>query len=133
MESPQLKNDKLFKNTAIIMMREKEHYKICNRVAQRRNIKIFRADVTASLSGLVDKSLEMEKIMLKNLNIKKEKNFTLVSQGLLGSKNDIIVDDVNYPKTIYGICNGQGDFIRNLNKKQTNLIQKLKKKYNIQV
>ena len=120
------------KNTAIIIDAGKGTLQdSAIELAQRRNIKIFRADVTASLSGLVDKSLEMEKIMLKNFNIKKEKNFTLVSQGLL-FENDI-VDDVNYPKTIYGICNGQGDFIRNLNKKQTNLIQKLKKKYNIQV
>ena len=102
-------------------------------LAQRRNIKIFRTDVTASLSGLIDKSLEMEKIMDKNFNIKKEKDYTLVSQGLLGSKNDLIVDDVNNPKVIYGICNGKGDFLRKLNKKQSKLILKLKKKFNIQL
>ena len=102
-------------------------------LAQRRNIKIFRTDVTASLSGLIDKSLEMEKIMEKNFNIKKENDHTLVSQGLLGSKNDFIVDDVNNPKAIYGICDGKGDFIRKLTKKQIALITKLKKKYNIQL
>ena len=102
-------------------------------LAQRRNIKIFRTDVTAALSGLIDKSLEMEKIMLKNFNIKKEKNYTLVSKGLLGSKNDIIVDDVNNPKVVYGVCNGKGDFFRKLDKKQSRLILGMKKKYNLKV
>ena len=102
-------------------------------LAQRRNIKIFRTDVTAALNGLIDKSLEMEKMMEKNFNIKKEKNYTLVSQGLLGSKNDIIVDDVNNPKTIYGVCNGKGDFLRKLNKKQSQIISILKKKYNLKI
>ena len=71
--------------------------------------------------------------MEKNFNIKKEKNYTLVSQGLLGSKNDIIVDDVNNPKTIYGVCNGKGDFLRKLNKKQSQIISILKKKYNLKI
>jgi hypothetical protein len=102
-------------------------------LAQRRNIKIFRTDVTAALNGLIDKSLEMEKMMEKNFNIKKEKNYTLVSQGLLGSKNDIIVDDVNNPKRIYGVCNGKGDFYRKLDKKQSQIISILKKKYNLKI
>ena len=124
----------LLKNTAIIIDAGKGTLQNnAIELAQRRNIKIFRTDVTASLSGLIDKSLEMEKIMDKNFNIKKEKDYTLVSQGLLGSKNDLIVDDVNNPKVIYGICNGKGDFLRKLNKKQSKLILKLKKKFNIQL
>ena len=124
----------LLKNTAIIIDAGKGTMQNdAIELAQRRNIKIFRTDITAALSGLIDKSLEMEKIMDKNFNIKKEKNYTLVSQGLLGSKNDIIVDDVNNPKFIYGVCNGKGDFLRKLNKNQNRLILNLKKKYNLQV
>ena len=48
-------------------------------------------------------------------------------------KNDIIVDDVNNPKFIYGVCNGKGDFLRKLNKNQNRLILNLKKKYNLKV
>ena len=124
----------LLKNTAIIIDAGKGT--IQNKaieLAQRRNIKIFRTDVTAALSGLVDKSIEMEKIMDRNFNIKKEKNYTLVSQGLLGSKNDIIVDDVNNPKAIYGVCNGKGDFFRKLDKKQSKIILGIKKKYNLKI
>ena len=124
----------LLKNTAIVIDAGKGTMQNdAIELAQRRNIKIFRTDITAALSGLIDKSLEMEKIMDKNFNIKKENNYTLVSQGLLGSKNDIIVDDVNNPKFIYGVCNGKGDFLRKLNKNQNRLILNLKKKYNLQV
>ena len=122
------------KNTAIIIDAGKGTLQDkAIELAQRRNIKIFRTDITAALSGLIDKSLEMEKMMEKNFNIKKEKNYTLVSQGLLGSKNSIIVDDVNNPKAIYGICNGKGDFFRKLDNKQSKIILGLKKKYNLKV
>ena len=51
----------------------------------------------------------------------------IISGGLLAGLGDIVVDDINKPKFIYGISNGKGDFIRNLNKKQKNNIKKISK------
>ena len=120
------------KNTAIIIdagkgTLDKKAYEI----AYKRNIKIFRTDVTASLSGLIEKSIVMEKIVEKKFNIKRKKGYRLVSQGLLGRNNDIVVDDVDKPTIIYGISNGKGDFIRNIKLNKRNLINKIKRKYSI--
>ena len=52
----------------------------------------------------------------------------IVSGGLIGDKNDIIVDNFNNPKIIYGIADGKGDFIKNLNKKNKIRLEKLKNK-----
>ena len=51
----------------------------------------------------------------------------IISGGLLADLGDIVVDDINKPKFVYGISNGNGDFIRNLNKKQKNNIKKISK------
>ena len=55
---------KLIKNTAIIIDAGKGTLKNnAVKYAKKRNIKIFRTDITASLAGLINKSLEMEKII----------------------------------------------------------------------
>jgi len=40
-------------------------------------------------------------------------NKKFISRGLIGVKGDIVVDNINNPKIIYGICNGTGGFEKN--------------------
>ena len=48
----------------------------------------------------------------KTFKVRKINNLRLISPGLLGQKNDLIVDNPMQPKFIYGICDGTGDFKR---------------------
>ena len=41
------------------------------------------------------------------------KNKRFISRGLIGAKGDIVVDNINNPKIIYGICDGTGGFEKN--------------------
>ena len=41
----------------------------------------------------------------------KIKKLTFVQRGIVGEKNDIIVDDVKMPKKIFGVCDGKGNLI----------------------
>ena len=50
----------------------------------------------------------------------------IVSTGLLGSYEDIIIDNIKSPDRILGMSDGKGDFIRNLNKDQKTRINKIK-------
>ena len=102
-------------------------------LARKRKILIFRTDVTAALLGLIHKSMEMEKITSKNYKINSSKDYSLITQGLLGCKDDIVVDDVKKPKSIYGICDGKGDFVRDLSYMQKKKLQKLKSKFQIKL
>ncbi|MDC3175482.1 hypothetical protein OA845_03085, partial [Candidatus Pelagibacter sp.] len=76
---------------------------------------------------------------LENINLTKRqyshskfrnklKSFSFVLRGIVGQKNDIVVDDVMKPKKIFGICDGSGGFIvHNFNEKK-NILNKIKKK-----
>ena len=48
----------------------------------------------------------------------------MVSNGLLGQKNDIIVDDAKNPNN-FGVCDGKGDFINISKKKKTSITNDL--------
>ncbi len=41
------------------------------------------------------------------------KNKRFISKGLIGAKGDVVVDNINNPKIIYGICDGTGGFEKN--------------------
>ncbi len=87
----------------------------------KNNYKVYRLDVSTSLDMEVENSEIFKSIERKKYNTRKINGFTLINNGLLGRKSDIIVDDIRNPKIIYGICDGEGDFI-NLTKK--NFIKK---------
>ena len=87
-------------------------------------LKIFRADITAALSGTISTILRNIKITENHLGRKKlKKNIFIVSGGQFALENDIIVDNINKPKNIIGVADGNGDLKIKLNK---NLISKLK-------
>ena len=50
----------------------------------------------------------------------------LVSGGVLGGYEDIVVDNCYTPKCIVGLSDGCGDIIRNPNKEQRDLLDKVK-------
>ena len=39
-------------------------------------------------------------------------NKMYISRGILGNKDDVVVDNPKKPKKIYGICDGYGDFLK---------------------
>jgi hypothetical protein len=90
-------------------------------------VNIFRLDVTSSYFSYLDNLLYTEKIYDKKNYILNKNSITFVSAGILGQKNDVIVDDVNHPKLIYGICDGKGKFIQINNLKKKNEIMRIYK------
>lgn len=71
--------------------------------------RIFRLDVSNSFNELIEQKISNRNQWVKKKFIRKKKNlYNLVSIGLLGNKNDIIVDNPNSPRVIYGIIDGTG-------------------------
>ena len=99
--------------------------------AVRKGINVYRVDISAALNGFINKSLMIERMNLEKMGRKKLLNETIVSGGLLGSFEEIIVDDIRRPTFVYGLSDGKGDFIRNLNKEQNKKILKIKKYFKI--
>ena len=90
---------------------------------------IYRTDISAALDAHLIMFLRNDEIIRTQLNGKSIRGLNFVSGGMYGRKGDIVVDNVNNPKVIFGIANGEGDFVRRLSKKQISLIKKLKDRY----
>jgi len=80
--------------------------------AYKNFIKIYRLDVSNSLLSMIENQINFERFFMKKNGRKIYKNHFFVSGGQLGKKGDIIVDNINNPKHIYGIADGKGDFLK---------------------
>ncbi len=78
---------------------------------KKRKIKISRVDIGKSLIGHIKRLLDKHEIIPKH-KIINGKSF--ISGGFIGSPGDIVVDDVENPKLIYGIIADDSKFIREL-------------------
>ena len=81
-------------------------------------------DISVALEGHINKLLMLEKNKENDFKFKKLYGANLLSSGLLGGYGDIILDNIQKPKRIFGVCDGRGDFLRNLSEKQKNKIKK---------
>ena len=81
-----------------------------NVLEENRNL-CFRLDIGDSLlkyiQNAVDSSLDIGNLAFTRQISK----FRLIQAGRIGVLNDVVVDDVNNPKVVYGFCNGDGGFI----------------------
>ena len=92
--------------------------------AVSKKIDLYRLDITPAYDGYLENIYSTEKI--NNFNLEKSKNFrkfNLVKRGILSPENSIIVDNVNYPKKIYGISNGYGGF-KKINRNKIRILGK---------
>ena len=95
------------------------------KIANERKIDIFRVDIFPSLEGLISKTFSMERQIKKLLKKKKIGKINIFNTGKLGDYGDLIVDDIDTPSIVYGICDGKGDFLRKIPQKYKNLIKTL--------
>ncbi|MFA5059712.1 MAG: NAD(P)-binding domain-containing protein [Candidatus Omnitrophota bacterium] len=93
--------------------------------AQQRGFEIYRLDISAAFEGLIHRLWATENVIEKKLGRRKFCGEIIVSGGLLGRKNEIIVDDIRHPGVVYGIADGQGDFIRDLSSSQCLRLKKI--------
>ena len=95
--------------------------------ALENKIDIYRIDVTAAISGMIETQWMVQNIIENKMGRRKYKGERLVAGGLLGMKGEIIVDNISNPKVIYGIADGKGDFIRLTSNDQKRTLQRLEK------
>jgi hypothetical protein len=95
--------------------------------AHEIDVKIYRLDVSAAFEGLIHELFAIENIVEKQLGRRMFHGEPIISGGLLAKKGEIVVDNIHNPKVVYGIANGEGDFIRQLTKEQKARIRKIQK------
>ena len=99
----------------------------------KNKIHIYRLDVTSSYFSYIENTIYTDKKYDKKSFSKVFNKIRLVTQGILGQKNDIIVDDVHSPKNIFGVCSGYGGLIPHTQTQKTKLIKKIEENIKIKL
>lgn len=102
-------------------------------LAQKKGIKVYRVDINSAFEGLVSTLFYLDDV-LKNKSGRRTLNGAkIVSGGLLARKNEFVVDNIFKPNFFYGVGDGHGDFIRNIqnNKMLQKRVKKFKEKLNL--
>lgn len=94
-------------------------------VAGTLNIDIYRLNIDAAFEGLISKLWATENILKDKLGRCEIEGETIVSGGLLGRNGEIVVDNIHNITAVYGIANGNGDFIRSPTEEQMKKIKKI--------
>ena len=101
--------------------------KDCIKYLVNKKNNIFRLDTTSSYFSYLDNVIYTELIYKKDTYLNKIKNYNFVSQGILGQKNDIVVNDAKNPKKILGVCDGDGSLKKFNSSDKVILVKKIKK------
>tara|TARA_B100000989_G_scaffold138519_1_gene103030 strand:+ start:168 stop:1340 length:1173 start_codon:yes stop_codon:yes gene_type:complete len=87
--------------------------------AYKLGLNIYRSDVTSGIISFVDQAIMIKKIINNKTGRKLlgDKIF-IISGGIYGKLGDIIVDNFDAPKIIYGMADGRGQLIEKLTNSQ---------------
>ena len=98
--------------------------------AKEMGLMFFRADIRPGFEGYISTILGTEQIIENTVGRCTVDDITIVSGGLFAYANEIVVDNVYEPTTIYGMADGQGDFVRTLSSIQKEMIDTIQKYIN---
>jgi len=96
------------------------------KILNQKNINIYRLDTTSSYFSYLENISLTEKQYKYNIFSNKIKKYTFIMRGIVGQKNDLIVDDVKKPKKIFGVCDGEGGLINHNFNDKKKIIKEIK-------
>jgi len=82
--------------------------------ACQKGIPVYRADVRLAFEHHLEMLLGTESALLGGLGRANFDGVPVVSSGLLGYLDEVVVDSINFPRHVFGVANGLGDFKRDL-------------------
>jgi len=91
--------------------------------AQEKDILIYRADIRPGFEGHMGMVLETERIVQYGLGRSEFDGVPVVSGGLLARLGEVVVDNIADPHSAFGLADGLGDFVRELDAAQTQRLQ----------
>lgn len=94
--------------------------------AQMKNIPIYRADIRPGFEGHMGMILETERIVEKTMGRATFDGVTVVSGGLLAAPDEVVVDSIVDPQSVFGIADGLGDFVREPDNSQVQSLKRVR-------
>ena len=103
------------------------------KLALKKRINVYRVDINATFEGLTSTLFYLDDLLKNKLGRKTLGKEKIVSGGLLARKNEFVVDNIFKPQFFYGVGDGHGDFIRNIEDKKylNKKVIAFKKKHNL--
>ena len=82
-------------------------------------LEAYRSDVTSGIISFVDQAISIKKIVNEKSGRKLfQGDISIISGGIYGRYEDIIVDDYKNPKIIFGMADGRGKIMKQLTNNQ---------------
>mgnify|MGYP000017514954 CR=1 FL=1 len=94
------------------------------KAAKKRDLTIYRPDIKIGFEGFISSLFKTREVLEHSFGRRLILDMPIVS-GLVGSEGEIVVDNFQFPRVIYGIADGFGGFIDKLNKSQSKKINTL--------
>jgi hypothetical protein len=89
----------------------------------KRKVPCLRLDIGDAITDFIDHEINsIEKIHFNPFEVVQLGEKSLISRGIIGLENDIVVDNAQLPTVFYGICDGNGGFKKALNTEEINFI-----------
>jgi hypothetical protein len=112
-------NFNLFRETKLVIEVGKNNLsKAVIKKLHEEKIEILRLSITHTLLGFLNTFIGYIKNEIPKIGRKEYKNSFVISGGFYGLYGDIVVDDFNNPKKVWGVADGHGKFIRSINLKK---------------
>jgi len=92
-------------------------------------VPFYRTDITSGLFGCLSSILYNSHAMHSSCGFEEFEGVRVVSGGIYGYKNDIVVDNYKNITQIFGVCDGTGDFKSELSSEDQRRIEKLTLRY----
>ena len=86
---------------------------VIKEIKTKKSVKISRVDISMSILNYLERFFYEKEIVPKSKTIGDK---TYISGGYIGSPGDIVLDDIDNPKLIYGYISNKNEFIRELSK-----------------
>lgn len=86
----------------------------------------YRSDVGDELLHFILSDLKKTNIRKLNLETKKHGEVRIIPPGVIGLEGDVVVDDINFVRIIYGICDGKGGFKKTISETEIMLLSEIR-------
>jgi len=121
------------KNCLIVDLGKNNLSKNAIKTAHQLSLSIWRADVSPAIESFIYEVLRMESILKNSYGGKSFGFCNVVGGGFFGGYGDVVVDNIENPKLILGICQGNGSLKTLLNNEDNYNIERIKKEFKIEI
>lgn len=95
--------------------------------ASERGMPVYRSNIVGSFEAQVGLLLKTWQFINSHAGRGVIDGVPVVAGGLVGFRGELVVNDINFPSEIYGVADGSGDFIQDLDEQQAENIEILRR------